>query len=151
MPPRAPLGIQGSGAERQTVSPITSRQSRNKRLHTYALSATAAFQPCNQRQTSLLWPSWTAIYPRSIPPTNLPYYCATSAPQQQTRHTAPTLYQLRLDKLERVLAFLKGSAPPTISNIKSANAVPCRLPIDERLGPSLRTPVEERRLHGLWW
>jgi hypothetical protein len=107
--------IQGA-AERQTVSPITSRQSRNKRLRTRCPSPLPSNAATRGRLHSCV--ALLDLCPLSIPSSN-PLYRATLAPQQQTRQQQQQ-YQLRLDKLERCLGSRFSS---TTYDLKSANAI----------------------------
>ena len=86
-----------------------------------------------------VWLSWTwTRYPYHRP---VFYTAPPSRPENK--------YQLRLDKLKRCLGS-RGEVQQHRPRSQISKRNPCRLPIDERPGPSLRTPVEERSLHGIW-
>ena len=137
--PLCHLWIQG--AERQTVSPITSRQSRNKRLRTRCLRPPPSFA-ATTGQSHIFQPLGpiSAIHTTS----QISILRHTRAPTTNLRK-APAFISCALISSSGVW----GLRFSTTCNIKSANVIPCRLPIDERSKSSLRRPVKERRLHGL--
>lgn len=136
--------IQGA-AERQTVSPITSRQSRNKRPLVYVRVAQDRCLPKLQPEADFIpvWLSWTcARYPYHHPTLYIaPPLRPNNRPDNSSSISSAWISSSGVWGREVQQHRLR-------SQISKRN--PCRLPIDERPGPSLRTPVEERSLHGLW-